>query len=164
MAAHESISQALFAAQEELLGLELIKNARNPHFKNSYVTLDALLDAVLPVLRKHDIMLLQPTYETATGDVGVKTILHHITTDTEVTSLFPLNKLQKDDPQGQGSAVTYARRYSLMSLFGLTADEDDDGNAASPRKKSSGGKRKASKKTEPKDEPVSADEEPFEEW
>jgi hypothetical protein len=43
----------------------------------------------------------------------------------------------KNDPQGQGSAITYAKRYALMALCGLSADEDDDGNKASqpPRRR-----------------------------
>lgn len=131
----DGIERALFAAQEDLLKLELKKDARNPHFKNSYITLDELLEKVIPVLRQHEILLMQPPVETGLGDLALRTILYHIPSDSEVVSTLPLNKLQKDDPQGQGSAITYARRYALMSLLGLTADEDDDGNAASPRKK-----------------------------
>lgn len=145
MPAAKKIEDALFAAQEELLQLVLTKDARNPHFKNSYLTLDGLLEKILPVLRNNDILLTQPVAVSG-GELALDTRLYHVPSGTEILSTMPLNKLQREDPQGQGSAITYARRYSLMSMLGLVADEDDDGNAAQapkPKRRSSSRKAKS---------------------
>lgn len=128
--AAKNVHEALLDVQKALPSLS--KDARNPHFKNKYVTLEQLMEKVLPVLHERDLLLLQlPT--TYTGDLALETQIVHVPSGTEVKSVMPLNKLQKDDPQGQGSALTYARRYSLMATLGLVADEDDDGNAAAGR-------------------------------
>jgi hypothetical protein len=63
---------------------------------------------------------------------SLRTDIVHVPTGETLTGNIPL-VLQKDDPQGVGSALTYYKRYSILSILGLTADEDDDGQAASPR-------------------------------
>lgn len=104
------------------------KNAINPHFRNRYVSLEALLDVVMPVLQENDVILLQ--LPTTVGDQpALKTRLVHVPTGDEIEDTMFL-MLDKDNPQGQGSAITYARRYSLMSILSLVADEDDDGEKA----------------------------------
>ena len=110
----------LLAAQGEMPALQ--KSAINPHFKNRYVPLEELIPAILPILNKHNFILLQqPT--TIDGQAALRYRLVH-SSGEEVADTMLL--MSKDDPQGQGSAITYARRYSLMSLLGLTADVDDD--------------------------------------
>jgi hypothetical protein len=105
-----------------------LKTNTNPHFKSRYVGLDGCIEAVIDALNGNGIALLQPTHEDATG-VTVETIFLH-----ESGEILSGGKLHvpaaKQDPQGYGSALTYARRYSLMSACGI-APEDDDGNAAS---------------------------------
>ena len=119
-----NIAAALAAAQAEMG--KALKQANNPHFRSKYADLGAVMDACLPALNKNGIALIQPTVD---GDGGryVKTVLLHASGET-LECRVPLI-VQKNDMQGYGSAVTYARRYGLMCMAGI-APEDDDGNAA----------------------------------
>lgn len=113
------------------------KDAVNPHYRNSYVTLEKLMEIVMPILHENEFVLMQ--YPTTVGELpALRTVLLHVPSDSQVEDTMFL-MLDKDNPQGQGSALTYARRYSLMSILGLVADEDDDGESAS-----SGGSEKGS--------------------
>jgi hypothetical protein len=113
----------------------LRKDATNPHFKNNYLSLGGILEIVLPVLHKHGVTLTQ--HPSSTGGPAplpaLRTRLELAAVQGEYVEDSMLLMPGKADPQGQGSAITYARRYSLMSILALVADEDDDGNAASPR-------------------------------
>jgi len=112
-------------------GIEgVTKDSRNPHFKNSYISLTKLLDVVLPVLTGKGLVLIQ-TPTTVVGGPGLRTAIVDVDTGETVEGEVPL-MLERDNPQGLGSAITYARRYALMSMLALVADEDDDGQAASP--------------------------------
>jgi hypothetical protein len=121
-----SIASAYVAAFAEIEGAA--KDAKNPHFKTKYADLPAVIAAIKPSLIKHGLAFTQPCQPSEDG-VTVRTILHHTSGDTlDLGSLFvPANKR---DAQGFGSALTYARRYALVSAFGVPT-EDDDGNAAS---------------------------------
>jgi hypothetical protein len=110
-----------------------LKTNTNSHFKNKYVDLASCLEAVNEALLDNGIAVYQETFEAPDG-VCVETCFLHESGET-----LRMGKLHvpaaKHDPQGYGSALTYARRYSLMAACGIAA-EDDDGNAASqPRKK-----------------------------
>lgn len=105
-----------------------LKDKTNPAFRSKYADLGACIDAVEDALLAHGIAAYQETFEDATG-VTVETVFLH-----ESGESLRCGKLHvpaaKQDPQGYGSALTYARRYSLMAACGIAA-EDDDGNAAS---------------------------------
>lgn len=104
----------------------------NPHFKNKYASLGAVLKATLPALNRHGIALVAQT-EVVGGEIIVATWLMYgglVFARTE----WPVGK-QGTPPQQLGSALTYARRYTLQSLLGVAAEEDDDGNAATPAAK-----------------------------
>jgi len=104
-----------------------LKTNTNPHFKSKYAGLDACVEAVIDALHKHGIGLMQRTLSCESG-VAVETVFIH--TSGETMTSGPLHvPASKNDPQGYGSALTYARRYSLMAACGI-APEDDDGNAA----------------------------------
>jgi hypothetical protein len=123
----KQIAAAFVKAQKSFA--PALKTNANPAFKGSkYADLGSCIDAVIDALNSNGIALLQPTHEDATG-VTVETIFLH-----ESGEQLSGGKLHvpapKQDPQGYGSALTYARRYSLMSSCGI-APEDDDGNAAS---------------------------------
>lgn len=120
--------KALLAAQKDMPDLQ--KNAINPHFKSSYISLDSLMAQVLPVLHKHGFVLLQSPVALPDNEPGLMTTLLHADTGEGFGGTMPL-VVDKQNPQGQGSAITYARRYALMSILGLVADVDDDANAAS---------------------------------
>jgi hypothetical protein len=99
------------------------KNSKNPHFKNTYADLNALIDAVEPILLEKGLLMLQPIAE---GKVC--TVIFDVETELSIESSIMLPALQ--DPQKLGSAITYFRRYTLQSLLSLQA-EDDDANKAS---------------------------------
>lgn len=103
------------------------KSANNPHFKSKYADLGAVIDAVKPPLIKHGLFFTQRCHP-CEGGVSVETVLHHEGGEemTLGTLFVPANK---NDAQGFGSALTYARRYGLLTAFGVPT-EDDDGNAA----------------------------------
>ena len=127
----KNIASAFVKAQKAFA--PALKTNTNPHFKSRYVGLDGCIEAVIDALNSNGIALLQPTHEDATG-VTVETLFLH--ESGEVLSGGKLHvPASKQDPQGYGSALTYARRYSLMAACGI-APEDDDGNAASKPKPS----------------------------
>jgi hypothetical protein len=107
-------------------------NRINPAFKARYVSLDALLDAVKPVLQAHNLALVQ-VLETEEGKVGVSTSLLHTS-----GHLFSFGKLMvKADgltAQQVGGAITYIRRQSIQTACGISVDLDDDGHQASASK------------------------------
>jgi hypothetical protein len=105
-----------------------IKNAKNPHFKNNYADLQSVLDAVTDDLLANDLVVSQ-TGERS-GDVfAIRTLVFDSNGDSIDFGIMPVKTI-KEDAQAFGSGLTYARRYALMSAFGL-APEDDDGQLAS---------------------------------
>lgn len=123
--------KALLGAQGEIEHAS--KDARNPHLKNKYATLGSVLDTIKPVLTKHGLVLTQyimgVNQQMFPGSTAVVTKITHADTgiSTEDNQIIPL---PKNDPQGLGSAITYARRYGIKSMLGMS-EEDDDGNAGS---------------------------------
>lgn len=121
------LAGALAKAQGAIKGAA--KGKANPFYKSSYADLACVMDACREALSKNNIAYIQSTQFDA-DNKWIETLLVH-STGQWVSSRYPVKPV-KDDPQGMGSAVTYARRYSLMALVGIVAeDEDDDGNAAS---------------------------------
>lgn len=124
------IAPALLAAQKEMPNVA--KDSKNPFFKNSYASLTAVLNAVRPILNAHGITIIQSPIEgkDGLGCLALETILLH--ESGESISSISVVPLAKGDPQAYGSALTYARRYSLASMTGLATD-DDDANHATPK-------------------------------
>ena len=122
---HNCIAIALAAAQAQMG--RALKSATNSHFKNKYADLASVVEACMPSLNAHGIAVIQPTTDEESGRF-VETILIHGESGETLKCRVPLI-VQKNDMQGYGSAVTYARRYGLMSMAGI-APEDDDGNDA----------------------------------
>lgn len=124
----QAISAALVKAQREFG--PALKTSQNPQFRSKYADLSACVEAVIDGLNNNGIMLMQPCHEDPSG-VTVETLFIH-----ESGEQISAGKLHvpasKQDPQGYGSALTYARRYGLMAACGI-APEDDDGNAASKK-------------------------------
>lgn len=105
-----------------------LKTSANPFFKSKYADLSVVIEAVIDALHSNGIALLQNCHESDAG-VIVETIFMHESGETISCGKLSV-PAAKNDPQGYGSALTYARRYSLMAACGI-APEDDDGNAAS---------------------------------
>jgi hypothetical protein len=107
-----------------------LKTSTNPHFRSRYADLSAVVEAVIDALNDNGIALTQRIHPSETG-VCIETVFIH--ESGEVITSGPLYvPAAKQDAQGYGSALTYARRYSLMAACGVAA-EDDDGNAATRR-------------------------------
>ena len=121
----KSISSALVKAQKEFG--PALKTSSNPHFRSKYADLSACVEAVIDGLNNNGIFLMQSSHLCEDG-VTVETVFIH-----ESGEQISAGKLHvpasKQDAQGYGSALTYARRYALMAACGI-APEDDDGNAA----------------------------------
>lgn len=122
----KEIASALVRAQKAFG--PALKTSTNPHFRSRYADLSACVEAVIEGLNSNGIALIQMTHDSESG-VCVETLFLH-----ESGESLSAGKLHvpasKQDAQGYGSALTYARRYSLMAACGI-APEDDDGNAAS---------------------------------
>ena len=121
----KAIASALVKAQREFG--PALKSSTNPHFRSKYADLSACIEAVIDALNNNGIYLMQLTEE---HDGGVKvstTFIHESGEQLSGGSLFM--PASKQDAQGFGSALSYARRYSLMAACGI-APEDDDGNQA----------------------------------
>jgi len=122
----KAIAAALVKAQKEFG--PALKTSTNPHFRSRYADLSACVEAVIDALNNNGIYLMQLTDE---HDGGVKvstTFIHESGEQLSGGTLFM--PASKHDAQGFGSALSYARRYSLMAACGI-APEEDDGNAAS---------------------------------
>lgn len=108
------------------------KSANNPHFKSKYADLTTVIEAIKPALIKHGLYFTQRPEPSDKG-VTIETVIGHVSgEEMSLGKLFvPANK---NDAQGYGSALTYARRYALVTAFGVPV-EDDDGNAAAKEQK-----------------------------
>ena len=120
------ISAALVKAQKQFA--PALKTNTNPHFKSKYVGLDGCVEAVIDALNDNGIYLMQKNHPNDTG-IAVETIFIHESGESISGGVLTV-PADKQNPQGYGSALTYARRYSLMAACGI-APEDDDGQAAS---------------------------------
>lgn len=127
MKTENNIYTALLEAQRQFPTVK--KEDNNPFFKSKYAGLPSVLEVVLPVLNKCGIVMSQSPI-TEGEKIGIATTLTHALSETSISGSFVV-QLAKNDPQGAGSAITYCRRYSLVSMLGLNVDEDDDANVAS---------------------------------
>lgn len=119
------LAEALSKAQGTIKNA--LKDSSNPYFKSKYADLASVWDACRSELSANGLAVVQVP-ATKDGQVTVTTLLMHASGEwiEGELALTPV----KDDPQGAGSAITYARRYALSGYVGI-APEDDDGNAAS---------------------------------
>jgi hypothetical protein len=122
----KQIATALVKAQRQFQ--PALKTSTNPHFRSKYAALDSCIEAVIEALNSNGIYLLQKNYDCPDG-VMVETVFVHESGEMLECGIVHFPAVKKD-PQGYASALTYARRYSLMASCGI-APEDDDGNAAS---------------------------------
>ena len=119
------IAAALAKAQATLSNVS--KDKANPFFKSKYADLGSVLDAIRGPLADNDLAIVHTT-EYVDGVTLLRTALLH-KSGQSISGRYPIIST-KQDPQGYGSAMTYARRYTIMAIVGVAA-EDDDANAAS---------------------------------
>lgn len=120
-----SLAKALSAAQVEFKPLK--REAVNPYYKSKYAPLSAIIEAVREGLA-HNGLAVPQVVSVVDGQVVVRTKLLHESNEW-IESELALT-LKSDDPQSIGSAITYARRYSLAAILCVAAEDDDDGNQA----------------------------------
>lgn len=121
----KNLIKALIECQKQIENAS--KDATNPHFKNKYATLESVLDAVKQIANSNGVLIVQSQGKDQEGHFVETKLLHE---SGEVLDSKIYLVLEKSNMQGLGSAITYARRYSLASLFAI-GQEDDDANAAS---------------------------------
>jgi hypothetical protein len=128
--AGSALMAALLAVQAQ--APKLVRDATGQIQNRSYryVTLDALLDVVLPILLEHELVWVTLPTRDDHGQPALRYRLTHTPSGDALEDTMPL-MCATSDPQGQGSAITYARRYALMAVLNLAPDGDDDGAAAS---------------------------------
>jgi hypothetical protein len=120
----EHLAAALATAQGEMHNAPL--NRENPHFRSRYADLAGIRDAVTPALSKNGLSVTQVTSYNEAGNLVLYTRLTH-KSGQWIEGEYPITP---DKPQQMGSQLTYARRYSLSSICGISADEDDDAEIA----------------------------------
>lgn len=117
------IAKALTKFQSEVQVVK--KDGENPHFKSKFATLENIIETIRKPLAENKLSFVQMP----TGDNELATIIMH--ESGEYIRSTAKMELAKHDPQGQGSGITYMRRYALAAALGLATEEDDDGNQAS---------------------------------
>jgi hypothetical protein len=123
----DKIIPAFIAFQSDMPSVP--KDGNNPHFKSKYATLGAITEATRPHLAKHGLGFMQ-WMSNREGYQLIVTRIMHTSGQWMEDEGYILNPT-KNDPQGMGSAVTYARRYTLGASLGIITEDDDDGNRAS---------------------------------
>lgn len=117
------IAKALLVFQSKVATIK--RDGENPHFKSKFATLDNIIEGIKTPLAEAKLAYTQ----FPAGENMLVTVLMHENGEwmQSTVKMLPV----KSDPQGQGSAITYMRRYSLAAMLGLATEVDDDGNAAS---------------------------------
>lgn len=134
------LAKALIEVQRNLQ--PAVKDATNPFVHNRYATLNSVMESCRGALLSNDIWMTQFPVPAEPGYLGLVTKLTHAKSGQWQSSLAMV-PLPKADPQGMGSAMTYARRYSLSAMLGIVTDADDDDGAGACATRPGGGQTKA---------------------
>ena len=121
--------KAYVKAQSQIKGA--VKDSTNPHFKSKYANMESVIEAIKEPLAKNGLAFIQPI-SSECGKWFIKTILIHESGFILESGFCEIIISDMTNPQKFGSSLTYFRRYSLMSFFGIP-DMDDDGNTASQK-------------------------------
>lgn len=118
-----SIYKKLLDVQKEVGTLK--KGATNPFYNSKYIDINSVLETLTPILHKHNLLLLQPL-ASVEGKPAIRTILMDTDSGDSIDNTAVITEI--NDAQKMGGSVTYWRRYGVIAMFGLGA-EDDDGNS-----------------------------------
>lgn len=124
----KDLALALSKAQGSMTSAPKLKV--NPHFRSKYADLPALWDTARKALADNGLALLQLPRHVPEGGICIETVLTH-SSGQWIADECLFIPATKQDAQGYGSAMTYARRFAMGAVLGMVSDEDDDGNAAS---------------------------------
>lgn len=122
----KTLAQALFTFQGEMS--TVAKDSVNPHFGNKYAGLESIVEATRKVLQKCGLVVSQVLDQSIAGEPALRTVLMHPESNELIEGVCPFPKGL--NAQQMGGAVTYFRRYGMLAILGLVADDDDDGNRA----------------------------------
>ena len=121
---NNNIANALIAFHQT--NPHVVEDKRNPHFKNTYASLESVIKTVRTASQFDLTFTQEMDFE---GDISfVRTVMMHSSGERRISRTKIVSK-DPNDPQKQGSAISYAKRYGLQSIFGLPSD-DDDGEVA----------------------------------
>lgn len=120
-----NLIESLVKAQSEMSHAAF--DQTNPHFKSKFASLKSVIDAIKPALNANGIFFMQVSHPLDHG-VGIETVF--CKADEKLSTGVVMVPVDKANAQGLGSALTYAKRYSLAMACGIAADVDDDGNGA----------------------------------
>ena len=119
------------------LSVSAKKDGKNPHFRSNYSKLESVIEAVnqgnqFGLFFTQEIDYVWTSHHDAKSEVVVVTTVRHENDENTYVSKLPiiLSNANMENPQKVGSAITYAKRYTLQAVYGLPS-EDDDGNEAS---------------------------------
>ena len=143
-----SLLTAILAVQGEVGTLFKDKVATVPtksggQYQYRYIALDAIVEQVGPILNKHGLIWMTFPQNGANGHPSLRYVLQHAATGEKVEDEMPLLLGPNQTPQGMGSALTYARRYSLCAVLNLVADDDDDAQASAQQQQKAGAAARA---------------------
>ena len=145
----KELSKALCKFQSAITNVPF--DSQNPHFKNKYASLAGIIDHVRTGLSDNGLVISQLVNKDSVQTMLIHTSGESLSAETAILCATPNN------PQAYGSAVTYARRYALTGILGISADDDDDAAQAtgSPQKPSSNTTTPPTTKTPPEPAPAS---------
>ena len=128
--ATNEVLSALVKAKSQIGSIT--KGSANPFFKSKYADLSAILNTVEPVLQEFNLAVIQPVVNIDSSSFIATTFIHE---SGQYVSILgsELVAAKQNDPQAMGSAITYARRYSISSALSLNSESDDDGERAMKR-------------------------------
>lgn len=124
----DEISKALHTFRQQIVQPNKDKVAKGKNFSYNYVTLDSVAEAIDKAIKETGLSYLQ-SVSSENNEAKVVTLITHESGQWIETDSLGL-PTTKHDAQAFGSAITYAKRYSLCAAFGVVADEDDDGSKA----------------------------------
>lgn len=119
------------------------KDGKNPHFRSNYSTLESVITAVNQGNQFGLFFTQEIEVKNYQKDIVIITTVRHIADDNTYVSKLPiiLTQANMENPQKIGSAITYAKRYTLQSVYGLPSEDDDGNKAAEPTIKVSNSKK-----------------------
>lgn len=127
----ESIKEICIAFNKMQSVLEQpLKDKDNPYFRSKYVPLENVVDSIVKASKDNGLSFSQFAETDENGNICVSTLVMH---NSGEWIQYPKLRMkpEKNTPQSLGSAITYAKRYALSAIFGITSDEDNDGNSES---------------------------------
>lgn len=127
----ENLSELILAMvnfNNEFQNTKLVKDGKNDHLKNKYLTLDNILNTVRPILTKHGLVIVQAL----AGDYLITSIYH--VSGQYIQSEMPFHPMSGNKGtnalQELGGGITYAKRYAISAMLGISVDQDDDGQSS----------------------------------